>query len=209
MIEPHIHNGRSFSGLTIGLLGGSFNPAHEGHLSMSLFALKQLGLDQVWWLVNKQNPLKAVKGMAPLDQRVKAAKEIASFHPRIIVTPLESELNTRYTIDTLRALMRRFPKVRFVWLMGADNLLQIPRWRDWQDIFYLVPVVVFRRPAYHVGRGLGRAALRFGRAWHANTQGKNVVKTKRKDLPAWIILDNKLNYISATKLRKDNPSWLT
>ncbi len=206
MIKPHIYSGKSFSGLTIGLLGGSFNPAHEGHLSMSLFALKQLGLDQVWWLVSKQNPLKPVKGMAPLEQRVKSAKEFAT-HPRILVTTLESELKTRFTVDTLRALMRRFPNVRFVWLMGADNLLQIPRWRDWQVIFYLVPVVVFRRPSYHVGRGLGRAALRFGRAWHPLTHGKEVARAARNRLPAWIILDNKLNYISATQIRKDNPSW--
>lgn len=206
MIKPHIRSGKSYSGMTVGLLGGSFNPAHEGHLAMSLQALKQLDLDQVWWLVSKQNPLKPVKGMAPLAQRLEKAQEIAA-HPRIAVTALESEMHTCYTVDTLKALMRRFPNVRFVWLMGADNLLQIPRWRDWQEIFHLVPVVVFRRPSYHVGRGLGRAALRFGHAWHPVSQAKRVARMDKSRLPAWIILDNKLNYISATQIRKDHPKW--
>ena len=203
MREPHLRNGAAFSGLTIGLLGGSFNPAHEGHLEMSLHALRHLGLDQVWWLVSPQNPLKATTDMAALDRRIEQARRVAA-HPRLIVTALETGLGTRYTADTLRALKRRFPRVRFVWLMGADNLRQMPRWKDWRDIFYLLPVAVFRRPAYAAGRGMGQAAIRFGKAWRRPAQGKELART---GLPAWIILDNKLNYTSATKIRRDTSSW--
>jgi nicotinate-nucleotide adenylyltransferase len=206
MIKPHLRNGAAFAGLTIGLLGGSFNPAHDGHWAMSLYALQQLGLDQIWWLVSPQNPLKNSEEMASLERRMVRASSFAA-HPRLTVTALEIALGTRYTADTLRVLKRRFPRVRFVWLMGADNLRQIPRWKDWQDIFRLVPVAVFRRPAYPAGRGLGKAALRFGKAWRHPTTGKNLAPTAQNLLPAWIILDNKLNYTSATKIRKDNPSW--
>ena len=206
MMKPHLHNGAAFSGMTIGLLGGSFNPAHDGHLEMSLYALKQMKLDQVWWLVSPQNPLKTGKDMAPLVKRVASAKHLA-VHPKLLVTTLEVDMGTRYTADTLRQLKRRFPKTRFVWLMGADNLKQIPKWQDWEKIFSLVPVAVFRRPSYPAGRGLGKAAIRFDDAWYSPTQGKKVARISPKSLPAWIILDNKLNYSSATKIRKENPSW--
>jgi nicotinate-nucleotide adenylyltransferase len=206
MIKPHLRNGAAFSGMTIGLLGGSFNPAHDGHLAMSLYALKQLGLDQIWWLVSPQNPLKSSADMAALDRRMLSATRFAA-HPRLIVTALENALGTRYTADTLRQLKRRFPHVRFVWLMGFDNLRQIPHWQDWQDIFRLVPVAVFRRPNYPAGRGIGQAAIRFGKAWKSPAQSKKMARTSKTLLPAWTILDNKLNYTSATKIRKDDPSW--
>ena len=134
-----------FADLKIGLLGGSFNPAHDGHLAMSLYALKRLGLDQIWWLVSPQNPLKSAAEMIPLARRMEQSMRLAA-HPRLIVTSIESALGTRYTADTLRVLKKRFPRTRFVWLMGADNLRQIPCWKDWQDIFHAVPVAVFRRP---------------------------------------------------------------
>lgn len=203
MREPHLRNGAAFAGLTIGLLGGSFNPAHAGHLEMSLHALKQLGIDRVWWLVSPQNPLKGAADMAALDRRLAQARRIA-IHPHITVTDIETELGTRYTADTLRALKRRFPRVRFVWLMGADNLRQVTRWKDWEDIFHLVPVAVFRRPAYAAGRGIGKAAVRFGKAWQRPAQG---MKLADSPLPAWIILDNKLNYTSATEIRKGSNKW--
>ena len=204
MKQPHLRNGTCFAGLKIGLLGGSFNPAHDGHREMSLYALKHLGLDQVWWLVSPQNPLKNNADMAAFERRVVYAQHVAT-HPRLIVTTIESDLGTRYTADTLRKLKRRFPRARFVWLMGADNLQQIPRWKDWQDIFSLVSVAVFRRPSYPAGRTLGQAAIRFGCAWRKPTTGKTLTQGS---LPAWIILDNKLNYTSATQIRKDTPSWL-
>jgi nicotinate-nucleotide adenylyltransferase len=203
MIEPHLRNGPTFSGLTIGLLGGSFNPAHEGHLAMSLYALKALGLDQIWWLVSPQNPLKPVAGMASFEKRYNQAHLYAT-HPKLKVTNIESELGTRYTADTLRSLKRRFPHVRFIWLMGADNLRQIPRWKEWNAIFQLVPVAVFRRPAYPSGRTLGKAAIKYGKAWRSPALAKRLA---HKNLPIWIIMDNKLNYTSATKIRKDHPKW--
>ncbi|MDE1900425.1 MAG: nicotinate-nucleotide adenylyltransferase [Alphaproteobacteria bacterium] len=190
--------------MTIGLLGGSFNPAHDGHLAISLYALKHMECNAVWWLVSPQNPLKPGKDMAALNARMARAEQMTAAHPRLVVTDIETHLGTRYTADTLRALRRRFPHTRFVWLMGGDNLRQIPRWRDWQDIFHTVPVAVFRRPSYIAGRGFGHAAIRFGAFWHPPAAAHALSHTP---LPAWTVLDNKLNYISATQIRKDNPTW--
>src|SRR5262245_46805778 len=114
--------------LRVGLLGGSFNPAHEGHLHISREALKRLGLDQVWWLVSPQNPLKPVKGMADLAKRLATARARANADRRVIVTDVEQRLGTRRTFATLRLLKQRYPRIEFVWLMGADNLEQMPRW---------------------------------------------------------------------------------
>lgn len=130
---------------TVGLLGGSFNPAHEGHRHISLYALKMLGLDAVWWMVSPQNPLKSKKDMAGFDSRLKSAR-VASHHPKIIVTDIEAQLGTRYTVDTLKALKKHFPRTKFVWLMGMDNLHQIHKWKNWQEIFKLLPVCVLDRP---------------------------------------------------------------
>src|SRR5690242_19261706 len=124
----------------IGLLGGSFNPAHGGHLHVSALALKLLDLDQIWWLVSPQNPLKPIAGMAPFRTRVEAARQVAAANRRIIVTDLEDRLGTSYhTADTLKALRRLFPRLRFVWLMGGDNLVQIPEWERWPEVFNTVP----------------------------------------------------------------------
>ena len=132
-------------GLRIGLLGGSFNPAHEGHLYISEVALKRLGLDYVWWLVTPQNPLKGSAGLAPLADRLRQAKKIAR-HPRIVVMDIEQALGTRYSIDTLKALQRRFPLLRFTWLMGSDNLEIFRHWRRWREIAERVPIAVVQRP---------------------------------------------------------------
>jgi nicotinate-nucleotide adenylyltransferase len=145
-------------GLRIGLLGGSFNPPHHGHLHISLMALKRLKLDYVWWLVTPKNPLKGYAGLAPLRNRLQQAYDIAR-HPRIIPLDIERMLGTRYSIDTLTALKRRFPEVQFVWLMGSDNLAQFHRWRRWQDIARLVPIAVMARPN-SVMRGLSSKAKR-------------------------------------------------
>src|SRR6188508_1269897 len=122
-----------------GLLGGSFNPAHRGHRQLSLGAIEALGLDEVWWLVSPGNPLKPKAGMAPLATRVRSAQEQARRAP-IKVTAIERELGTVYTVDTLRALKRRFPRRRFVWLMGADNLAQFHLWKDWREIAHEMPI---------------------------------------------------------------------
>ena len=124
----------AFPGQRIGLLGGSFNPAHDGHSHISNLALERLNLDCVWWLVSQQNPMKSTEGMASLDQRMEKAREVAG-NRRIMVTDIERELGTQYTADTLPALQKKFSGGHFVWLMGADNLAQIEQWHEWENIF--------------------------------------------------------------------------
>ncbi len=206
MIEPKLSNGKKFSGKAIGLLGGSFNPAHAGHLEISLYALKKLKLDQIWWLVSPQNPLKPEKGMEDFDKRIVAAKKCVGRRSKIVVSPLEAKMKTKYTVDTLRKLKRLYPKTFFVWLMGADNLKQISKWRNWEDIFNLVPIAVFRRPAHLDGAETCRAAKRFKKFRIPPSQAAKMAQTSSKDLPLWAFLDNKLNYSSSTKIRKRTPS---
>ena len=149
----------------MGLLGGSFNPAHEGHRHIAELALARLGLDQVWLVVSPGNPLKPVIGMASFSERLAGAAAIGD-RRRVIATPIEAAFGTRYTADTLRILRRRFPRVRFVWIMGADILTQLPRWRRWQEIVRNLPLVVLAAPrlyAVRVGRP-GGAALASGPA---------------------------------------------
>lgn len=181
----------------MGLLGGSFNPAHEGHRHISLEALKRLALDEVWWLVAPQNPLKATRGMAPLQNRLAAAAAMAR-HRRIRVLDLEARLGTRLTADTLRELRRRFPKVHFVWLMGADNLAQIRHWARWRDIFGSVPVAVLARPTYCL-RGLAElAAQRYARQRVPPGAARRLAEIKP---PAWVFLPIRLDARSATEIR--------
>lgn len=132
--------------MKIGLLGGSFNPAHEGHLHISEIALKKLKLSQVWWLVSPQNPLKNKVGKYP--ERLAQAKKIVGSNPRIVVSDIENKIGTVYTVDTLKRLKQKFPSYDFVWLMGADNLIQLPRWKRWQEIVKLVPIHVFDRAEF-------------------------------------------------------------
>jgi nicotinate-nucleotide adenylyltransferase len=180
----------------IGLLGGSFNPAHEGHRHVSLEALKRLGLDEVWWLVAPQNPLKPVVGMAPLSARLAAATTFAR-HPHIRVLAIERDLGTRYTADTIAALQAIYPAQRFVWLMGADNLAQIRHWRRWRSIFARLPIAVFARPTY-CRRALAElAAQRFARARIAPPARRFA----RLAPPAWVFLPVKLDPSSATAIR--------
>lgn len=147
----------------IGLLGGSFNPAHAGHVHISVEALKRLGLKKIWWLVSPQNPLKPVRGMLPFAERFAGAKKITAMHRRIQVSDIENRINTRYTIDTLRKLKRRFPRTQFVWLMGADNLASIHRWQEWAEIFKLVPILVLDRSPFSHSSLRKKAALRFAK----------------------------------------------
>jgi len=186
-------------GMRIGLLGGSFNPPHQGHIHASKVALKRLHLDYVWWLVSPQNPLKAKRGMANFKNRLEAARALAQ-HPRIVVTGIEGELKTRFTIDTLRALKRRFPKARFVWLMGSDNLLQLPRWKKWQDIFRLVPIAVVARTGSALAARLSPAAARFRAAERPADASFAAIKP-----PAFTILDAKRDPTTATSLRVSSP----
>ena len=181
----------------VGLLGGSFNPAHQGHVEISREALKRLRLDEVWWLVSPQNPLKPTAGMAPLATRLGEASRLAGDR-RIRVTAIEAELGTRFTADTLAALRRRFPRTRFVWLMGADNLAGISRWERWPQIFHSMPIAVFARPSYSLRALAAMAARRFGsRRLPASAAGR----LAEREPPAWAFLTGRLNPVSATAIR--------
>jgi nicotinate-nucleotide adenylyltransferase len=192
----------------IGLLGGSFNPAHDGHVAISLFAIKRLKLDAVWWLVSPQNPLKTRDKMAPLAVRLQAARALLKPQKKIRATDIEAHMKTRYTIDTLRAIKIRFPRKKFVWLMGQDNLKSIHRWKLWQQIFLELPVAVFLRSGYSDSRVRGVAEAFFAKAELPLASAKELVAAS---LPAWVMLDNPLNSLSASQIRqqptsKTNPS---
>jgi len=182
-------------------LGGSFNPAHGGHLQISALALKLLDLDQIWWLVSPQNPLKPVDGMAPFAARLEGARRVAEAERRILVTDLECRLgSSRYTADTLKALRRRFPRLRFVWLMGGDNLVQIPRWERWPEIFRTVPIAVFDRPSYSLKALSGVAAKRFARY---RLTGSAERRLAEMEPPAWVFFHTRLDDRSATRIRSE------
>tara|TARA_A100001037_G_scaffold48197_1_gene40074 strand:+ start:1246 stop:1806 length:561 start_codon:yes stop_codon:yes gene_type:complete len=181
----------------VGLLGGSFNPAHLGHRHISLLALKRLHLDQIWWLVSPQNPLKPVEGMAPYADRLASARKIAGDR-RIHISEAEADLGTRYTVDTLRGLRQRYPHNRFVWIMGADNLIQITKWRQWIEIFETVPVAVFDRPTYSFQALAGTAAKRYARCRLKEHEGGTLAD---RAPPAWIFLWGSNDPTSATALR--------
>lgn len=186
-----------------GLLGGSFNPAHRAHRNLSVQAARALGLGEVWWLVSAGNPLKDEAGMAPLTARFASAQRAARRLP-IKVTAIERELGTRYTVDTLRKLIRRYPRRRFIWLMGEDNLSQFHRWRDWRGIARLVPIAVVGRPGYdgaaHAARAMGWLR-RFVRP-----AGQASEWTSWRP-PALVLLNVPPDPTSATSLRLANPHW--
>lgn len=183
----------------VGILGGSFNPAHDGHLHISRLALDRLGLDELWWLVSPQNPLKAAEDMAPYAQRLETARAVAARDGRIRVSDFEHQIASRYTIDTLTALKAQFPDHAFVWIIGADNLRQMPRWRHWSRIFRTVPIAVFPRAPYSLRALRGRAARRFKAAQLPSSAAARLVG---KRAPAWVMLQEPLHGQSATSLRR-------
>ena len=187
----------------IGLLGGSFNPAHRGHRRISLAAIAQLGLDEVWWLVSPGNPLKPADGMASLPDRFASAVRAARRAP-IRVTAIERELGTRYTVDTLRALGERYPQAQFVWIMGADNLAQFHRWKDWRGIARAMPIAVFARPGYHRAAVASPAAA-WLRRYPVSAAG--LKQAGRWSAPALAYLRYDPDPISATALRRADPDW--
>jgi nicotinate-nucleotide adenylyltransferase len=189
--------------LRVGLLGGSFNPAHGGHRHISVTALKRLKLDAVWWLVSPQNPLKASAGMAPLSARLARAEQVAA-HPRIHISAVETALGTRYTVDTVRALCRRFRQTRFIWLMGADNLAGFHRWKQWRTIARTVPIAVLLRPGYTEARWNAPAALWF-RPHRVGSASASRVPNRRP--PALVIVTLPMDATSATALRAADPAW--
>ncbi len=193
-------------GLRIGLLGGSFNPAHDGHRHISLVALRRLGLDRVVWMVSPQNPLKPSAGLADMADRIRRARMVAR-HPRLFVTDIEARLSTRFTADTLRALRQRFPAIAFVWLMGADNLVQLPRWQNWDLIARTMPIAVIDRPGYGLKAQMGKAAQRFAAS---RISGEGAAALPIAEPPAWVYLHAKLNPRSASGIRHALPegtSW--
>lgn len=185
------------AGQRIGLFGGSFNPAHQGHLEISVTALRRLELDRIWWLVSPQNPLKSTEDMAPLADRMASAKAMAQ-HPRISVTDLEVGLGTRYTDATLRKIRFCFPRPHFVWIMGADNLLQLPDWQNWTRIMETMPVAVFARPPVHLKAPRSKAAQRYAQARLEMSDGPLLA---HRAPPAWIYLADRLIPLSSTRLR--------
>lgn len=187
------------TGRRIGLLGGSFNPAHEGHRHISLIALRRLGLDEVWWLVSPQNPLKSSDDMAPFEERFASAQHMA-LHPRIKVTDLESRLGTRYTADLLSKLQAQSSD-RFVWLMGGDNLMQIDRWKNWRAIFETVPVAVIARPGFEKA-ALGSKAAHVYRG--ARLDPADSLALASLKAPAWILIQERLSSLSSTQIRSSN-----
>lgn len=182
--------------MTIGLLGGSFDPAHGGHVHITREALKRFGLDRVWWLVSPGNPLKA-RGPAALEKRMVRARAVMR-HPRVDVTDIEAHLGTVATAETLARLMARYPGVRFVWLMGADNLAQLHHWQDWQFIMQNVPVGVLARPGDRISARMSPAAKLFAKY---RIPGRQAERLGRADAPAWCFVNVPMVAQSSTAIR--------
>lgn len=184
-------------GLRVGLFGGSFNPAHAAHRAASLLALRRLGLDRVWWLVTPGNPLKDNRALPPLEERIAVARAVAR-HPRIDVTGFEAGIGTRYTYETLAYLVRRLPGVRFVWIMGADNLAYFDRWQHWRGIADLVPIAVVDR----MGQSLAATASPAAQALARYRLGEHEARLLADCAPpAWVFLHGLKSPLSSTGIR--------
>ncbi|WP_180884734.1 nicotinate-nucleotide adenylyltransferase [Ruegeria sp. THAF57] len=183
-------------GQVVGLFGGSFDPPHQGHVHVTLEAMKAFGLDQVWWLVTPGNPLKD-QGPAPLERRLAAAGEVMQ-HPRVAVTGIEALTGTRATSDTLMELQKLYPGVRFVWLMGADNLAQFHRWKDWRLIIDNVPVGVVARPGDRISARMSPAARIYSK-YRIDGQARHLLG--RAEAPAWCFVNVPMVDVSSTDLR--------
>ncbi|MCP3461899.1 MULTISPECIES: nicotinate-nucleotide adenylyltransferase [unclassified Bradyrhizobium] len=190
-------------GMRIGLLGGSFNPPHHAHRAISRFALTRLQLDRVWWLVTPGNPLKENGALQALGERMKAARAVAG-DPRIEVSCLESVIRTRYTIDTINFLRRRASGLRFVWIMGADNLAQFHRWQDWQRIAAQVPMAVIDRPPQSFRALASPAARALARYRLPENEAARLAD---RPAPAWVFLTGLKLSLSSTTLRNPDGSW--
>ncbi|MEM7270421.1 MAG: nicotinate-nucleotide adenylyltransferase [Pseudomonadota bacterium] len=184
-------------GAKIGLLGGSFDPAHEGHVHITRWALRRFRLDEVWWLVSPGNPLKD-RGPAEMTRRIEAAEAIAPAR-KVVVTDIEAHLETRYTADTLAGMRRLYPGVRFVWLMGADNLAQFHLWEDWRWIMESFPIGVLARPGLQIRAGLSPAARRYRRWRLPKAKAGRLAAMKA---PAWALLTGAMSSASSTEIRE-------
>ena len=184
-------------GQAIGLLGGSFNPPHIAHRMISEVALKRLGLDKVWWIVSPGNPLKKRSDTAPMSERLVLCREMAK-NPHIVVTDFEADLQTPYTASTLAFLKMRNPLVRYVWIMGADNLATFDRWQRWREIFTMVPIVVVDRPGWRLKALASKAARAFAAARLPEAEA---IGLALRPPPAWTFLTGPLSQVSSTALR--------
>jgi nicotinate-nucleotide adenylyltransferase len=193
------------NGMRIGLLGGSFDPPHMAHRAISLFALKRLKLDRVWWLVTPGNPLKTDRTPHDLAERMDAARQVAH-DPRIDVSCLESVIGTRYTADTIRYLCRRASGLHFVWIMGADNLAQFHRWHDWRHIASEVPIAVIDRPPQSFRALASPTAQALARYRLPENQAASLAEQRT---PAWVFLTGLKLHLSSTGLRNQDGSWRT
>ena len=187
----------AFPGQVVGLLGGSFDPAHDGHVHITREALKRFRLSRVWWLVSPGNPLKR-EGPAPMADRIARAHSVLGGHPHVIVTDIEQRLGTRYTAETLDRLRAIYPGVRFVWLMGADNLAQFHRWRDWEGIMRTIPIGVFARPGARLAARGSRAAEEYAPYRLKASEARCLAATLP---PAWCFLDVPMSQLSSSAIR--------
>ena len=190
----------SRSRLKIGLVGGSFNPAHDGHIHIALEARQQLGLDQIWWLVSPQNPLKSSLGMAPHEKRLADARKIATPYPFLRVIEPESSLPSNYTYKTLKYIKKTMPLSRLIWVMGADNLDQFAHWHRYRDMIRLLPIAVVDRPSYSF-RAIATGQQLLGRRTKV-TKMRYAIMTGTVNLPSWCFIAGQLNAASATEIRQ-------
>jgi len=195
----------NLSGKKIGLLGGSFNPAHAAHLEISLVALEKLKLDGVWWLVSPQNPLKSPEGMASFEERMTSARalltesKINRTEPRIYVTDLEEKMNVRYTVDSVTRITSLLPDTQFVWLMGADNLAEFSQWKDWKKIAQTIVFAIFDRPGYSTAVETSDAAAYFLDQRIPSAEAADLCSLKP---PAWTFIRDTKNPLSSTEIRR-------
>ncbi len=190
------HTPLARAGQVVGLLGGSFDPPHAGHVHLTREALKRFGLDQVWWLVSPGNPLKS-RGPAPMEKRLAACRAIMD-HPRVAISDFEHHAGTRYTAETLAALQAALPGVRFIWLMGADNLAQLDQWQDWRWIMENIPVGVLARPGQRISARMSKPARIYA---HARLPGRMSHLLALSETPRWCFINIPMRAISSTGLR--------
>ena len=193
---PHVE-----AGMTVGLFGGSFNPPHDGHLLVAELGLRRVKLDQIWWMVTPGNPLKDTSALPSLAQRCAWSAQINE-DPRVKITAFEARYNSRYTAQTLALVKKRKPAVRFVWLMGADNLASFHKWQDWQRIASTFPIAVIDRPGSTLAYLSSQMAKTFG---HARIDESDAALLPYLDAPAWTFLHGPRSPLSSTQLRAKMP----
>lgn len=199
MLQPHAHAKSSFAKRRIGLLGGSFNPAHAGHIHISLEAIKRLQLDEVWWLLSPKNPLKSASSLADADTRLTFAKALIKPHPNIILRDDERQHQLYFTTDSLHYFQKRYPHTRFVWLMGADNLAQFHRWKGFNALAHSIPIAVLDRAPYSLASLKGKTALRFAQN---RVPARDAAALIHMAPPCWAYLPIPRHDLSASFLRK-------